>query len=103
MILISCNYSFDKTGWLKKEDVEDYPLRDNMLKDLLSNYKLRGLKYGELIDLIGKPQINDSSTISYQIEVDYGFNIDPVHTKYLTFELNKDSLVVDYKIEEWKK
>jgi len=103
MVDISCNYSFDKTGWLKKEDIDGYILRDDMLKDLLLKYKLKGLKYKELISLIGKPQIIDSNIISYQIMIDYGNDIDPIHRKYLTFRLNGDSLVVDYKIDEWKK
>jgi len=34
---------------------------------------------------------------------DYGWDIDPVYTKDLVFKLNKDSIVVDYKINEWKK
>jgi len=106
MIMISCNKRFDKTEWLSGDGIENYPYRNKMINDLLTNYKLKGLPYNQLIDLIGKPQSNiqnDSNWISYPIKINYGYDIDPIYTKYLTFKLSRDSVVIDFKINEWKK
>ena len=99
------NQKFNKSNWMEERDLQTFPYRDNMLNDLTTNYKLKGLTYKQLIDLIGEPQNNmgDTNTICYPILVDYGFDIDPVHSKTLVIELNNDSIVIDYKIDEWKK
>lgn len=105
MIMISCNTRFDKTEWLSNDGIEDYPNRNKMINDLLANYKLKGLTYKQLIDLIGKPSNirNDSNWVFYPVKIDYGHDIDPIYTKYLTFQLSKDSVVINFKIEEWNK
>jgi hypothetical protein len=106
LTLLSCFSRFDKYKWRQKNDIEFYQFRDNMLKDLLSNYKLNGLSYSQLIDLLGKPDRvfnKDSDLIYYSIVTNYGRDIDPIYAKYLIFKLNKDSIVIDYKIKEWKK
>ena len=77
-----------------------------MLEDLLTNYKLKGLSYRELIDLIGEPIKNwngENGEIFYPITTDYGYDIDPLYTKTLTFKLNTDSIVTEFKVVEWKK
>lgn len=33
----------------------EYPYRNSMLKDLIANYKLKGLKKDEVEDLLGAP------------------------------------------------
>ena len=84
----------------------EYPYRRAMLKDLMTNYKLKGLSYKELVDLIGEPQknlIGDSDEIYYPVFEDYGSDIDPVHTIDLAIKLNKDSVVTDFRVDEWKK
>jgi hypothetical protein len=35
--------------------------------------------------------------------VDYGWDIDPVKGKTLYIELTNDSIVNDFKLEEWKR
>ena len=108
VLLFGCesDVKFDNTKWLQTNDLQQYPYRSSMLKDLTSNYKLKGLSYSQLIELIGELQKNlvtDSMQIYYPILTDYGSDIDPVHTISLEIVLNKDSIVNDYKIEEWKK
>ena len=61
------------------------------------------MKYSDLIKLVGTPNGSDSSSITYLIEIDYGFDIDPIYSKDLYFFISKDSVVTSYKIEEWKK
>ncbi len=41
--------------------------------------------------------------MSYNIETEYGSDIDPTYKKDLQIKLTKDSLVESYKIVEWKK
>jgi hypothetical protein len=106
IVMISCNKRFDKTEWISGDGIENYPHRINMINDLLTNYKLKGLTYNQLIDLIGKPQSNiqnDSNWIYYPIKINYKNDIDPIYTKYLVFKLSMDSVVIDYKINEWIK
>jgi hypothetical protein len=104
--MFSCNYftetKFDKTQWMRKDDIE-FPFRNKMLKDLTTNYKLTGLKYNEVIQLLGEPNFSDSVSFAYKVIEDYGTDIDPVYTKNLDFEFNKDSVITSYQIVEWKK
>jgi len=104
LILFSCNrqIKFDKSKWQTKDDME-YSYRDNMLKDLTTNYKLSGLKYSEIINLLGQPQIEDSTSLAYQIIIKYGNDIDPVYTKYFNLTFSKDSIIKSFEIKEWKK
>jgi len=75
-----------------------------MLKDLTTNYKLIGMKYSDLIDLLGSPDFIDTSNsiITYEITLHYDM-IDPDYGKDLDFKLNKDSTIKSFKIREWKK
>ncbi|MBK9421262.1 MAG: hypothetical protein IPN44_09420 [Flavobacteriales bacterium] len=41
--------------------------------------------------------------MTYQVLVDYGWGIDPVHTKYLVLEFNQDSIVTKADLLEWKR
>ena len=77
----------------KKRDAEARKQRQKMLTDLTTNYKLTGLKYSQLIDLLGIPDSKDSSSLSYKIIVDYGNDIDPVYAKNLDFTFSKDSVI----------
>ncbi|HTF27304.1 MAG TPA: hypothetical protein VK625_00590 [Flavitalea sp.] len=95
---------FDKEKWNERIDV-DFPsaYREEMLSELLRNHKLVGLKYSQLIEMLGSPNFRDSNYIWYTIKVDYGNDIDPVYTKNLNFLLSRDSTILSYKVQEWKK
>lgn len=95
---------FDKEKWLEQEDW-DYPRRDNMIDDLIKNHKLKGLSYKQMVELLGDPQGNarDSIGVYYRIVEDFGSDIDPVYSKNLSIEFNKDSIINKVTIEEWKK
>jgi hypothetical protein len=105
LLSVGCNdIKFEKKGWMY-EDCGTYPNRNKMIKDLTGNNKLIGLTYKELIKKIGKDDnYNGFDTcILYNIITDYGWlGIDPVYTKDLKFKFNKDSIVIDYKVEVWK-
>ncbi|MES2379512.1 MAG: hypothetical protein V4538_00620 [Bacteroidota bacterium] len=107
ILLVSCEKSkFDKIGWNEKGDLGSYPKRKSMLNDLIENHKLKGIKYKELIELLGLPENysdEEYNTMTYNIEIDYGFDIDPTYSKHLKIELAIDSVVKSYEIVEWKK
>jgi len=75
--------------------------RPLMLNDLVTTHKLVGLRYSELIKLIGKPDGEQDNLISYDIAVKYS-GVDPDYTKSLKFVYSKDSLITSFKIVEWE-
>ena len=104
--LMSCQnkLKFDKLLWTTKEYPEAPPqMRNNMVYDLTTNYKLRETSYKNLVELLGEPDGKDSANLFYDIIVDYGSDIDPVYIKTLSFEMDKDSIIKSYKITEWHK
>jgi len=109
VILCGCTNSskeiaFEKGKWSEQKDPAfPPPYRSMMTKDLTTNYKLKGLKYSQLIDLLGIPDDKDSSTMSYKIIVEFGSDIDPIYTKNLDFSFSKDSTITSFKFEEWRK
>lgn len=99
------NEKFDKIKWNKRED-GFYLNRESMVEDLAKNYLKKGTKYIRIISLLGKPQnLNEEeeNTISYELMTDFGWDIDPVEVKTLKIRISKDSTLVNWKIEHWKK
>ncbi|HEY9167452.1 MAG TPA: hypothetical protein VIS48_14960 [Candidatus Kryptonia bacterium] len=95
---------YDKEKWLSKEDVDQYPYRNGMLDDLLSNHKLIGLSSSQLVSLLGPSDSNIVSKpdeVFYTIVVDYDL-IDPSHVKNLVFTITQDT-VRNFRVDEWKK
>jgi hypothetical protein len=107
LFLFSCNnkeIKFDKSKWdLQIDPLFPSSYRLKMLNDLTSNYKLVGFKHSQLIGLLGIPDSQDNNTLSYNIVVDYGHDIDPVYIKKLDFIFSKDSVIKSFKVYEWKK
>ena len=105
-LFFSCNEKpkFNKTEWNIKGDLKSYPNREKMLFDLTENNKLKGLTYKELVEKVGEPlqSTNEPNKIFYNIETKYGNDIDPIFVKILEFEFNKDNLVTNFKITEFK-
>ena len=106
--LISCNpdKSFDNLKWREKGDLGIFPYRKSMLKDLTTNYKIVGLSYNQTIDLLGVPEgfiAGHTNTLYYDIDLDYGHDIDPIYVKTLEVHFNKDSTITGFDIREWHK
>jgi len=106
IIFLSCNNKkFTKELWNKQDDLHEYPYRKDIIDDLLSNYRLKGLSYDKLIDIIGlhddKIIMGTANEIYYPIETKYEIlGIDPIYIKLLAIKLTKDSVVESYKIIE---
>lgn len=94
---------FDPVGWNKPTDL-GYRYRAKMVNDLLENHLAKGMTKAKAIELLGSPQNNpniDPSTVQYEIEEDYGHNIDPVHGKTLVLTFQGDSVLVNTEIVDW--
>jgi hypothetical protein len=107
LLIASCRNNelkFDKATWNKRIDFF-YENREKMVDDLIENHLHKGMPYKELIELLG-PSGNYSNlkpnSIGYEISVFYGHDIDPIRSTVLVFNLSKDSIVQDFKIEKWK-
>lgn len=104
--LTSCDQKFDKAKWLEQGDLRMYTYRKTMINDLMSNHKIKGLTYKQLIDLLGdsdKYVDSDANVLYYDVITNYGSDIDPIYSKTLKIKLDKDSTVQSFKVEEWKK
>lgn len=99
----SYNQTFNKAAWADGDQGWGYPNRKYMLNDLLKNHQIKGLTYKQLIDSIGEPHLDSGSYEAYyNIILDYGWDIDPVYSKNLILQLNRDSVVTGFEIKEWK-
>ena len=104
IFLVSCNNSekFDKAKWQEQGDLKLYTHRKSMLNDLTKNHQIKGISYRQLINLIGVPENysdNEKNILYYEIETDYGYDIDPVYTKTLEIKLTN---VARASLEELK-
>ena len=94
---------FDKVNWNEGYEVEaPPPSRNRMLNDLVQNHKLKGLKYNEVVQMLGDPNTHDSTTFTYDIKVEHS-GIDVVYIKYLEFDFSKDSVITGFYVREQKK
>jgi hypothetical protein len=107
LIVLSCGTNdkkFDKLGWNEKDDFY-FANRKIMVKDLMKNHLKKGMAFNELVELLGQPENysdEKSNKVAYEIEVDYGSDIDPVAGSDLIIELSKDSTVVNFELVKWK-
>jgi len=88
---------FNSDDW-NEGDGLTFSYRDGMVDDLLQNYKLKGLKYQEVIHLLHRPQQSNKSEMIYEIE-ELRKPGKPHYVKQLILSL-KDSVVTDAKIYE---
>ena len=98
--LTGCGGSkFDRQKWSYGDGL-DYPLREEILNDLVTNHHIKGLNYRQVIDSLGSPQRRDSLKFSYQILDDsYEFSRKkPAHKKSLILYFNKDSVVTKFEV-----
>ena len=103
ILLYSCEKKFEKVGWSDFTDPGFPPAdRQSMLNDLLLSHTLTGMRYSDIIALLGRPDHEDSTHLTYKIEVDYGFDIDPVYTRDLIMMMDNDSVVTSIEVREWR-
>jgi outer membrane protein assembly factor BamE (lipoprotein component of BamABCDE complex) len=101
IIVSSCSNSkkFDRQKWSYGDGL-NYPLRDNIVDNLLKTHLLKGMAYRQVIDTLGSPQNRDTLQLSYQI-IDNSSEYNrkkPIHKKNLILYFNKDSVVVKAEV-----
>jgi hypothetical protein len=107
LLTISCGKNeikFNELTWNERDDMF-YKNRELMVNDLMENQLHKGMKYKELLEMLGNPENHENlkpNTIAYEIMVDYGSDIDPVEGKDLYMIFNKDSTLIDFKLKHWK-
>lgn len=92
--------------WKEYRDLDAYPYRELMLRDILDNKKFLGQKYQTVIDSLGQPEnwtSKKENELWYSVAIDYGSDIDPVYTKHLTLTMDIDSTIEKVAIREWRK
>lgn len=97
---------FDSRKWKEYRDIESYPNRQLMLRDIVENKRFIGLSYKSIIDSLGQPENyvdNETNELWYLVTTDYGTDIDPVYTKHLVLTIDNDSTVTTVNIKEWNK
>lgn len=98
--------SFNSEKWKTKDDVV-YPYRNQMIDDLATHLQLKNKTVKEVKELLGEPDFVGDKEIGYDVVVEYGRDIDPVHVKRLVLKLSdvlSDSAIIkDVSVEEWRK
>jgi hypothetical protein len=97
------NIKFEKTQWDSIGDLQSYPYRESMLKDLITHHRIKGLARKQLIDSLGDPENyqDKGDSIIYDIVVNYGY-LDPKSGTYLAIGFSKDSIATGFKVVKWK-
>lgn len=90
--------TFDAEKWKTKED-KDYPYRDSMLKNLMTDDSIRQLNGNQVLELLGEPTRIDSLYLFYRISEKH-IKFFTLHTKTLVIKLNDDSTINWMKIHE---
>jgi len=90
--------TFDKKKWRIKEG-EDYPYRDQMVKDLVYNDTVRMLREDEIIELLGEPDRINEGHLYYTItQKRLGSWV--LHSKTMVIKLTEDYRIDWIKIHE---
>ena len=92
---------FSREKWSYGDGLE-FPLRNEIVDDLIANHHIKGLNFRQVIDSLGSPQRRDSLKFTYQIQ-DNSFDFarkKPAHKKSLIVYFNKDSVAVKFEIYE---
>lgn len=102
--IASCNrgQKFDRVKWQYGNGI-DFPLRDQMLEDLMATQKIKGLNYYQAKQLLGAPQDTGKLKLSYEI-INTGHQYNPknkpIYKKYFMLYFGKDSTVVKTEVYE---
>lgn len=92
---------FTTPKWLNGDGLQ-FPLRDDVLNDLVQHYKLKGMTYKQVQHLLGNPDGRDSVSFRYQIIETYNNMGNHNHVKNLVLYMGKDSIITKFEVYDWK-
>lgn len=102
LIFVSCGHitgeKFDSSKWKNSNlnSEENWSLRWNMINSLRNDYELIGKTKNEIIDLLGKPDNESQTEISYYL----GYSKRGINTGSLIFFIGKNRKVLGYNVWE---
>lgn len=73
------------------------------MEDLMATHTFKGMKTKKIFEMLGTPDSGNPNKFYYTITQTLEANIDPVYIKSLVFMVNGDSVITDYRIEEFQK
>ncbi|WP_412464411.1 hypothetical protein [Flavobacterium mekongense] len=92
---------FDKSLWLKNLKRDCYRDREKMLYNFLDTHKIKGLKYSEIVNLLGTTEIvstSHSTHLRYIVTTKKDSTIEKKYSTELLISLDKDSIVQSYMV-----
>ena len=92
---------FDKSLWLKNQKRDCYRDREKMLYNFLDTHKIKGLKYSEIVKLLGTTEIvstSHSTHLRYIVTTKKDSTIEKKYSTELLISLDKDSIVQSYMV-----
>lgn len=104
LLLFSCaeiknDKPFSKADWSEVWEGGILPNRNEELNDLVTNHRLKGLTYRQLVDSLGVPDNSDSLSLEYAIVIEPS---DVTVVKSLVLSMSKDSIITSWNIHERK-
>jgi hypothetical protein len=95
------NDNFTTEKW-KSGDGLQFPLRNEILDDLVKTHQLKGLTYKQVQHLLNYPDGRDSVSFYYQIIETYNNSGKRKYIKNLVLYMGKDSIITRFTIFEKK-
>lgn len=92
-------FYFNRSYWSDKGELN---LRSRMIDNVLENIKLEGETLSSIIAILGEPDFREPGTIIYTIDLDYGYDIDPIDGRNLEIMFNQDNIITNKQIKRLK-
>jgi len=92
---------FDKNLWLKNQKRDCYRDREKMLYDFLDTHKIKGLKYSEIVKLLGTTEIvstSHSTHLRYIVTTKKDSTIEKKYFTELLISIDSDSIAGNYMV-----
>jgi hypothetical protein len=93
------NDNFTTEKW-KSGDGLQFPLRNEILDDLIKTHPLKGMTYKQVQHLLSYPDGRDSVSFYYQIIETYNNLGKRKYIKNLVLYMKKDSVITGFKVVE---
>jgi hypothetical protein len=96
---------FERAGWLRARQEENWSVRSRMARDLVSRSVLIGQSRDQLIERLGDPESYSDATdrqLYYLIREDWDW-IDPVRVDHLLISIDQNGQAADARIDVFER